>query len=108
MARSFSQNLFGARAMHVLARSKNFEGSGRRDGLPISFIFPALSSLAGGRPERSRPRITSPRLSPKARYCGKNDRSVEHVGLRRNQIIPDGLKVQPADVVAPHVLAAIA
>lgn len=34
--------------------------------------------------------------------------SVEHVGLRGDEIVPDRLEVQPADVVAAHMLPAIA
>src|SRR5579863_928436 len=34
--------------------------------------------------------------------------SVEHVGLRVDQLVPDGLEMQPADVVAADMLAAVA
>src|SRR5258708_35263804 len=44
------------------------------------------------------------------RGCGVPRRtgSVEHVGLRVDQLIPDRLKMQPADVLAADMLAAIA
>src|ERR1700761_7523408 len=33
--------------------------------------------------------------------------SVEHIRLRVNEVVPDGLEMQPADIFAAHVLAAI-
>src|SRR5580698_7203763 len=38
----------------------------------------------------------------------QSNRSVEHVGLPGDEVIPDRLEMQPADVFAPHMLAAIA